>query len=65
MLENGRLSVRGKKVEPFLVIKNIFQEDDKSRAMIRLNGYRSGCLQQKNLLGLKRASILKELMKTL
>lgn len=49
----------------FIVLKNIFSEDDKSRAMIRLNGYRTACLQKKNPLGLKRANILKELMKTL
>lgn len=65
MLENGHLSVRGKKVEPFLVMKSIFEEDDKSKAMLRLNGYRSACLQKKSPMGLKRAGILKELMKTL
>lgn len=65
MLENGRLSVRGKKVEPFLVMKSIFEEDDKSKAMLRLNGYRTSCIRKKNLVGLKRANIIKELMKTL
>lgn len=65
MRKNGRLSVRGKSVEPFLVVKSIFGDDDKGRAMIRLNGYRTSCIRKRNPMGLKRANIIKELMKTL
>jgi len=65
MQKSGRLSVRGKKVEPFLVMKSIFEEEDKSKAMMRLNGYRTSCIRKRNPMGLKRANIIKELMKTL
>jgi len=50
---------------PYFEIRKIFLEEDKSRAMIRLNGYATGCLNKNSPTAVKRASILKDLMKTL
>ena len=61
MRKNGVLERRN----PYLEIRRIFLEEDKSRAMIRLNGYATGCLNRKSPTAIKRAGILKELMKTL
>lgn len=67
MQKNGarKFCVQGKKVEPFLVVKSIFEDNDKSRAMLRLNGYRTACLKRNTPIEIKRANIIKELMKTL
>jgi len=53
------------KRNPYFEIRKIFLEEDKSRAMIRLNGYATGCLNKNSPTAVKRANILKDLIKTL
>lgn len=65
MRKNGVIRIYAQKNDSFMALRNIFAEPDKGKAMNKLSGYRMACINKRNPLGLKRATIIKQLMETL